>query len=58
MPINSGAGARRMTLDETSAKFFLNARLALDEGRAAAIRAATLDLEAGGVAPLMQALRG
>ena len=58
VPINSGAGARRMTLDETSAKFFLNARLALDEGRAAAIRAATLDLEAGGVAPLMQALRG
>tara|TARA_R110000751_G_scaffold14890_8_gene48288 strand:+ start:1760 stop:3061 length:1302 start_codon:yes stop_codon:yes gene_type:complete len=58
VPINSGAGARRMSLDETSAKFFLNAGLARDAAGAAAIRAAVLDLESGGLAPLMQALRG
>ena len=58
VPINSGAGARRMTLDETTEKFLQNTGLAIHEERALAIRAAVLDLAKGGVAPLMQALRG
>ena len=58
IPVNSGAGARQMTLDETTEKFLQNTSLAMDENRAMTIRAAVLALAANGVEPLMQALRG
>ncbi|OWU85898.1 hypothetical protein ATO6_03145 [Oceanicola sp. 22II-s10i] len=58
VPVNSGAGERMMTLDETTEKFLQNAGLAIDETRAMAIRDAVLALPGGNVAPLVSALRG
>lgn len=58
VPINSGAGTRQMTLEETTEKFLQNTGLAMDDDRALDIRRAVLGIADDGVAPLMQALKG
>lgn len=44
VPINSGAGDRKMSLAEATEKFLSNAKLSIDEARARAIRAAVVAL--------------
>lgn len=58
VPVNSGAGERKMTLEETTEKFLQNTGLAMDEGRARAIRDAVVGLGGGSVDTLIAALRG
>lgn len=57
VPVNSGAGDRKMTLEETTAKFLQNTGLAIPDDRAMAIRDRVLGMADAPVAELMTALR-
>lgn len=57
VPVNSGAGSRRMTLDETTRKFLQNTGMVIDETRALAVRDAVTGLETTQIADLMARLR-
>lgn len=57
VPVNSGAGDRKLTLDEATEKFLQNTGLALPDDRAATIRDRVLNLPELAVADLMIALR-
>lgn len=57
VPINSGAGDRKMTLDETTEKFLQNTRLAIQDDQAMQVREAVIRLQDGAVSDLMDTLR-
>jgi hypothetical protein len=56
--VNSGAGDKKMTLDETTEKFLQNTALAIPEAQAMRIRQAVIDLEHLELADLSAVLRG
>ncbi len=58
VPVNSGAGDKKMTLDETTEKFLQNTALAIPEAQAMRIRQAVIDLEHLELADLSAVLRG
>ena len=57
VPVNSGAGDKKMTLDETTEKFLQNTRLAIAEEQAMKIRDAVITMQDNPVARLMESLR-
>lgn len=57
VPVNSGAGDKMMSLEETTEKFLQNTGLAIPDARAMAIRSAVLKLEKTAVADLMRTLK-
>ncbi|GGE51165.1 MmgE/Prp family protein [Primorskyibacter flagellatus] len=58
VPVNSGAGTRRMTLEETTEKFLQNTGLAISDDRAMTIRDRVLGLASAPVADLVSVLGG
>lgn len=58
VPVNSGAGDRKMTLDETTTKFLQNTSLAIGDDHAMRIRDQVIGMADGQVATMMAALRG
>ncbi|MGI3166987.1 MmgE/PrpD family protein [Pseudooceanicola sp. 200-1SW] len=57
VPVNSGAGDRKMTLDETTEKFLQNTGMVIDEAAALRVRAAVVGLDDLKVTELMARLR-
>lgn len=57
VPVNSGAGERKMTLDETTEKFLQNTGMAIDDDKALKIRDAVVGLAEASVPDLMAKLR-
>ncbi len=58
VPVNSGAGDKKMTLEQTTDKFLQNVSLATSEERAMAVRKAVIDMADQPVSHLMTTLRG
>ena len=57
VPVNSGAGDKKMTLDETTDKFLQNTGLAIPEGAAMKIRHAVVGIDALSMAEVAETLR-
>ncbi|PKQ10758.1 MAG: MmgE/PrpD family protein [Alphaproteobacteria bacterium HGW-Alphaproteobacteria-1] len=57
IPVNSGAGERKMSLEETTDKFLQNTSLAIEDRKALMVRDAVIGLAEGSIAPLVDALR-
>lgn len=57
VPVNSGAGEKKMSLEETTDKFLQNCGLAIQETHAMAVRQAVIELAEDPVSRLMATLR-